>query len=128
MTAADLLLAAARELRLRCFMGPVPFDVDGWLEQELECDVPRLSPEEEARGYHFEVRSAGYIGTYFELRCDGEGRPCLDVGGGGTHPADLDGWRAAVDEFNLFSRSRHPRKYIFLHGYWHLARQADDEE
>ncbi|MFV0137964.1 hypothetical protein ACLGIH_33105 [Streptomyces sp. HMX87] len=125
--AAEVLLAAGRELRLRCFMGPLPFDVDGWMQKGLMCDLPRL--EDGASEYHFDVRHVEYGGTYCKLKYD-QGKPCLTIGGGGTYPAHLDGWRSAVSELNelvVNTSILSPRTYIWLHGYHHLARQADAE-
>lgn len=114
--AADLLLAAGRELRLRCYMGPLPFDADAWLRRGRESDLPRL--QEGVSGYHFEARTVDYIGTYFELRCGTDGAPSL-VTGDGIHPADPDGLRAVADYVNRFAEASvlGPRKYIWLHGH-----------
>ncbi|MEU5875896.1 hypothetical protein [Spirillospora sp. NPDC047279] len=128
---ADVLLAAARELRLRRYMGPLPFDVDAWMSKRPECDLPRLETETE---YHFEVRDPTYYGgTAFKLRCD-QGEPYLvvgnpSVGNYGPHPATLEGWRAVVSEFNQSAPTTAlaPRRYIWLHGHVDLVRPVDRE-
>lgn len=132
--AADPLLAAARELRLRCHMGPLPFDVDAWMRRGRECDLPRL--EGGATAYHFEVRDPVYYGgTYFELTLDDDGAPALMVGTGdaatsGPYPATMEGWRAVVAEFNRFSSDSvfGPRKHIFLHRHGHASARAEEDE
>lgn len=136
---ADRLLAVARTLRLRRFMGALPFDVDAWMAKGLECDVPRLKAGE--TGYHFEVRDVDCtVGTSFELHADDQGRAWLrggDPNRRGFYPADLDGWRTVVAQLNemfprrsedVFSR----RLYIWLHdtwGYGHQrAREAESQD
>ncbi|WP_437105378.1 hypothetical protein [Streptomyces sp. enrichment culture] len=125
--AAQLLMAAGRDLRLRRFMGPLPFEVDQWMRQDLECDLPLPKRLDDGTiGYHFEVRDPDYyMGTYFRLVFAGQGRPYLTVGQ--HYPADLDGWRAVVAHLNRFSGDTllPPRKYIWLFGHEDLARQAD---
>ncbi|MGI5148969.1 hypothetical protein ACQEVC_21835 [Plantactinospora sp. CA-294935] len=129
--APDLLLAVGRELRLRRFMGPLPFDVDQWTRQAPECDLPRL--EDADSGYHFEVRNVHTLGTFFKLRIGRDGKPCLTVGsltGPRPYPADLDGWRAVVAEFNQVADKSvlSPRTYIWLHGHRDPVRQAHAED
>jgi hypothetical protein len=97
---ADMLLAAARKLRLRRFMGSLPFNMDAWMDKGPECDLPRLKAGETR--YYFEVRDINYsVGTSFKLWADNHGRPWLE-GGDPNHresyPADLDGWRAVDAE------------------------------
>ncbi|HEY8482674.1 MAG TPA: hypothetical protein VIL71_22875 [Spirillospora sp.] len=131
--AADLLLAAARELRLRCHMGPLPFDADAWMRKEQECDLPRLDGGE--THYHFEVRDPEYyLGTYFELGLDDNGAPSFTVGTGdpatsGPYPADMDGLRAVAAEINRFGGDSvfGPRKHIFLHRYGRKAAYEAEE-
>ena len=129
---ADVLLAAARELRLRRYMGPIPFDADEWIRQGSECDLPRL--EDGETEYHFEVRTREYEGTYFTLGLDGDGKPDLVIGSiepdrAGPYSADLDGWRAVATEINRFAPTSvvEPRKYIWLTGHAHIANKVDSE-
>lgn len=127
--AGDIVLAAARELRLRRFMGPLPFDADEWTRKGLECDLPR--PTDAHAGYHFEVRDVDYtVGMAFQLRLGDQGTAQLTVATSAhPHPADLAGWRVVVTELNRFAPKSvfAPRVYIWLHGNAELARAADTE-
>ncbi|ONK14820.1 hypothetical protein [Streptomyces sp. MP131-18] len=126
---ADRLRAAGRALGLRRFMGTMPFDVEAWLRQDLPSDLPEPEREDGGCVYHFAVRDHYGGGTYFELRCGARGSPYLSVGGGGTHPADPAGWRAAVGELNRIAGGSvlPPRKHIWLYGSEDPADEGDDE-
>ncbi|PAZ13313.1 hypothetical protein CLM62_25815 [Streptomyces sp. SA15] len=112
-------------------MGPLPFDVDEWMRKGLETDLPLPEPGDdggkEEWEYNFNVRSRYYGGTYFQLRYSPQRGAHLDVGGGGSYPADLEGWRSVVAYLNQnFGGSVFDVRYIWLHGSDALMREADD--
>ncbi|WP_033329527.1 hypothetical protein [Streptomyces yerevanensis] len=120
----DLLRAVGRELRMRRFMGPLPFDVDQWMRQGLESDLPRPRREDGGRVYHFEVGAVdGYTSASFDLGCSSSRTPYLFFSGGHRF-ATLDEWRDLVTHINRFAERSVflPRKYIWLRGYRHLGR------
>ena len=99
-------------------MGQVPFDLDQWMRQGHESDLPPLKDGETF--YHFEVRTVDYLGTFFKLGVGQDGKPGLQVGGApkSSYGADLDGWRAAIARINKAAPKSPlgPRVFIWLHG------------
>lgn len=128
-TKVHLVRSVGRELRMRRFMGPLPFDVDQWMRQGLESDLPRPRRKDGGRVYRFDVGAVdGYISASFDLGCSSNRTPYLFYSGG-TPFATLEEWRTLVTHINRSAERSVflPRKYIWLRGYRHLARQADDE-
>ncbi|MGW0665253.1 hypothetical protein [Streptodolium elevatio] len=124
-----LVRAVARELRMRRFMGPLPFDLDQWMRQAPESDLPRPRREGGGRVYHFEVGAVdGYTSVSFALGCSSNRTPYLFFSGGHRF-ATVEEWRALVTHINRFAERSVflPRRYVWLRGYRHLARRADDE-
>lgn len=123
---ADMLMSTLRELRIGRDMGLTPYDIGAW-EQDRRAAVRRAAGAEPAPvpggelpapdsrtspDYHWDVRMEDYnIGTYFTARVNEQG--LVEFGGGinGPYPADPDGWRAVVADFNEFGDRKRIRLF-----------------